>query len=231
MITIPDHFTERQLRKLNLAFVYARIQNTRLLDIKIKPGDIMDAHLKHLPAILLIAKDQYDRVPEKELLKQSRFRTWEAMNVFDALEGMTDFTLKNRPDVVVLNVGSMLMDFELVLGLLLNGTANESEFPIFVLSGERRMIRNDDVFEGEFTEIMAQLEELIPQTSPQVRRSVSKILRRIFRLLYGYLDRQPGLWCLTLTRSCALDRDRRRDGPARTQASLLLGSGGYIFKR
>jgi hypothetical protein len=128
----------------------------------------MNTHLKHLPAILLITKDQRDRVPEKEWLKQSRFRTWEAMNVFDALEGMTDFTLKNRPDVVVLNVESMRMEFELVLGLLLNGTANESEFPIFVLSGEPRMIRNDDVFEGDFTEIVAQLEELVPQAGPQV---------------------------------------------------------------
>jgi chemotaxis response regulator CheB len=128
----------------------------------------MNTHLKHLPAILLITKDQRDRMPEKEWLKQSRFRTWEAMNVFDALEGMTDFTLKNRPDVVVLNVESMRMEFELVLGLLLNGTANESEFPIFVLSGEPRMIRNDDVFEGDFTEIVAQLEELVPQTGPQV---------------------------------------------------------------
>jgi chemotaxis response regulator CheB len=128
----------------------------------------MDAHLKHLPAILLIAKDRHDRAPEKEWLKQSRFRTWEAMNVFDALEGMTDFTLKNRPDVVVLNVEPMPMDFDLVLGLLLNGTVNESEFPIFVLSSEPRMIRNEDVFEGDFTEIMAQLEELVPQTGSRI---------------------------------------------------------------
>lgn len=128
----------------------------------------MDAHLKHLPAILLIAKDQRGGISEKEWLKQSRFRTWEAMNVFDALEGMTDFTLKNRPDVVVLNVESMPMEFELVLGLLLNGTANESEFPIFVLSGEPRMIRNDDVFEGDFTEIIAQLEELVPLTGSRI---------------------------------------------------------------
>ena len=91
------------------------------------------------------------------------------MNVFDALEGMTDFTLKNRPDVVVLNVESMSMEFELVLGLLLNGTANESEFPIFVLSSEHRMIRSDDVFEGDFTEIMAQLEELVPKTGSRVQ--------------------------------------------------------------
>lgn len=126
----------------------------------------MDAHVKHLPAILLIADDKHDRVPEKEWLKKSRFRTWEAMNVFDALEGMTDFTLKNRPDVVVLNVESMRMEFDLVLGLLLNGAANESEFPIFVLSAEPRMIRNNDVFEGNFTEIVAQLEELVPQTGP-----------------------------------------------------------------
>jgi chemotaxis response regulator CheB len=129
----------------------------------------MNGESKHLPAILLIAKDRQDRRPEKEWLKQSRFRTWEAMNVFDALEGMTDFTLKTRPDVVVLDVESMPMDFELVLGLLLNGAANEPEFPIFVLSGEPGLIRNDDVFEGNFTEIMAQLEELVPQTSPRVQ--------------------------------------------------------------
>lgn len=131
----------------------------------------MNAYLKHLPVILLIDKDGQNRFPAKEWLKESRFRTWEAMNVFDALEGINDFTLKNRPDVVVLNVESMLRDFELLVGLLLNGKPDESEFPIFALSGGERMIGAADIFEGDLAELKAKLEELVPAQNRRVHSS------------------------------------------------------------
>lgn len=122
----------------------------------------MSTNLQHLPAILLITKDQQERSSAKEWLKQSRFRMWEAMNVFDALEGMTDFTLKNRPDVVVLNVDSLALDFHLVVELLLDGRANGAEFPIFALSNEGNPSSTRDIFEGDFDQIKAKLEMLIP---------------------------------------------------------------------
>jgi hypothetical protein len=135
----------------------------------------MDAYLQHLPAILLIAKDQQDRVPATEWLKQSRFRMWEAMNVFDALEGMTDFTLKNRPDVVVLNVDSLVLDFDLVVELLLDGRANEPEFPIFALSNGNRVSTScRDVFEGNFDQIKAKLEMLVPDKFISSRSDASR---------------------------------------------------------
>jgi hypothetical protein len=125
----------------------------------------MNTEFKHLPAILLVGGGQTSCLPARERLRDSRFRTWEARNVFDALEGISDFTLHSRPDVILLSVESVLDDFQLLSALLLHSEMNELEFPIFALSECNFEIKNDNVFEGDFAEIMAKLEELVPNTS------------------------------------------------------------------
>jgi hypothetical protein len=123
----------------------------------------MNAEFKHLPAILLIS-GQASCLPAREWLRDSRFRTWEAMNVFDALEGISDFTLRSRPDVILLSVESVIDDFQLLSGLLLHSEMDELEFPIFALSERKPGIKDRNVFEGDLAEIKAKLEEIVPKT-------------------------------------------------------------------
>lgn len=125
----------------------------------------MNAEFKHLPAILLVSGGQSSCLPARELLRDSRFRMWEAMNVFDALEVIADFTLHSRPDVILLSVESVVDDFQLLSALLLHSEMDELEFPIFALSDYSFGIKDENVFEGNFAEIMAKLEELVPKTS------------------------------------------------------------------
>ena len=122
----------------------------------------MDSNFKHLPAIILVDQEKTLFFLTKEWFKNSRFQTWEATNVFEALEGISDFTVRSRPDVILLSVESITDDFQLLSELLLHGGMDELEFPIFALSGGNPMIKDMALFEGDLAEIEAKLEEMVP---------------------------------------------------------------------
>lgn len=125
----------------------------------------MDSDFKHLPAIILVHQGRNGFFRTKKWFEKSRFRTWEAMNVFEALEGISDFTLRSRPDVILLSVESITDDFQLLSELLLHGGMDELEFPIFALSGCNSLIEDVALFEGDLAEIEAKLEEMVPMAA------------------------------------------------------------------
>jgi CheY-like chemotaxis protein len=125
----------------------------------------MNTNLKHLPVILLVDRTKSSCMPAREWLQESRFRMWEAMNVFEALEGISDFTLRSRPDVILVNVESVRDDFQLLAALLLHGDLNELEYPVFALSESASAGENSEIYEGDLTQITAKLEEIVPKTS------------------------------------------------------------------
>jgi hypothetical protein len=125
----------------------------------------MNTDFKHLPVILLVDTAKSSCIAAREYLQQSRFRTWEAANVFEALEGISDFTLRSRPDVILLGVESITDDFQLLSELLLHGGIDELEFPIFALSGGSPLIEDVALFEGDLAEIEAKLEEMVPMAA------------------------------------------------------------------
>lgn len=122
----------------------------------------MGTEFTHLPAILLVTSGQTSCLPTREWLRDSRFRTWEAVNVFEALEGISDFTLRSRPDVILLSVESVKDDFHLLSELLLNGGTDELEFPVFALSDCGSLIDRSGLFEGGLAEIKEKLEKIVP---------------------------------------------------------------------
>jgi CheY-like chemotaxis protein len=125
----------------------------------------MNTDFKHLPVILLVDSAGSVGIPAREWLQQSRFQTWEAMNAFEALEGISDFTLRSRPDVILLSVESVKDNFRLLSELLLQGGVDELEFPIFALSGCNAPIKDVALFEGDLAEIEAKLEEMVPMAA------------------------------------------------------------------
>lgn len=100
----------------------------------------------------------------QEWLRSSRFRSWEAMDVFDALDGISDFTLEWRPDVVFMNVESVSDTFELLNMLLRQNVKGELESPIFALAGSEP-VKGRDLFAGDLSEIKAKLEEIVATTT------------------------------------------------------------------
>ena len=123
----------------------------------------MNKEFKHLPAIILLNRARRGYGQTKERLHASRFRTCEAVSVFDALESISDFTLRDRPDVVLLDVDSVTDDFTLLTEILLHNSGGEMEFPVFALQDADGPIDSADIIKGDIAQIEAMLEEIIPQ--------------------------------------------------------------------
>jgi DNA-binding response OmpR family regulator len=92
-------------------------------------------------------------------LEQSRFNTREAADILQALDFISDFTDRERPDVVLLEVDSPAEDFKRFRNLFDcdNSTA------IFALTDEGVTIDDEEErFEGDLDQFTSQLEKLIP---------------------------------------------------------------------
>ena len=64
----------------------------------------MNTH--HSPVIVLLPKESSASDPFDRWLEESRYRAWEATDVFQLLDQMSDFTVRKRPDVVFMHVGA-----------------------------------------------------------------------------------------------------------------------------
>jgi len=103
---------------------------------------------QHVPVIVLLDKQvSGERTEIKEWFAHSRFSMCEAMNVFEALEQLSDFTIESRPDVVLLNVDSS--DDEMTM------VENISEVPVVAFGTGR-------YFNANMGKMVSRLNELIP---------------------------------------------------------------------
>src|SRR5215210_675715 len=89
---------------------------------------------EHPPVIVLMEKKA---VVDHDLLKQwlgtQGYLAWDAADIFDALEEIADFTVRNRPDVILVEVGSLAEDFRMIRGILENRDVGPCQ-PIFARS-------------------------------------------------------------------------------------------------
>ena len=92
----------------------------------------------------------------REWFENSRFATFEATNVFDALEQLSDFTMETRPDVVLLNVDCSDDEMSIV--------ENVSELPVvaFPNGGSSNSHRTGKYFNANIGKVASRLNELIP---------------------------------------------------------------------
>ena len=123
----------------------------------------MERNQPHPPVILLLEKEKENaRGTLLKWLEESGFLTCEALDVFDALEEISDFTVRTRPDVILLNVESSRADFPLVREMVCS-SAGDPELPIVAFSENGRSERTDGCFEGNISQLAARLETLIPR--------------------------------------------------------------------
>lgn len=122
----------------------------------------MKQEFTHLPVILLLDGNAIDNDYIKDWFKQSRFSTSETVDIFQALEEISDFTVRCRPDVVLLEVSSLAEDFFAVRKMV-QTSSGECEFPIFALSDSGKIINHKECFEGNLTQLKTQLNKIIPE--------------------------------------------------------------------
>ena len=118
----------------------------------------------HTPLLVLLEKKA---VVDHNLLKQwleiNGFLAWNAADIFDALEELADFTVRSRPDVILLEVGSLADDFRMIRSIVDDGRAGESNQAIFALSEGRKPLNHSGCYEGDLNQLKARLDRIIPK--------------------------------------------------------------------
>lgn len=118
----------------------------------------MDRDQRQMPVIVLMDKEtSSDHSVIRQWFEDSRFSTYEASNVFEALEEISDFTIEYRPDVVLVDVESCEENLPIVRDM--SGT---NEFPILALSGKDKTSGLGKYFPANLGQMASQLDKLIP---------------------------------------------------------------------
>ena len=120
----------------------------------------MNTGTAHHPVILLLGKRLKTNDEVDTWLAESRYSAHEATDVFQALEEISDFTVRDTPDVVYLHVDRL--DSEMaMLEKMLATTVGDSCASIIAYSDKDERSENSSC--DRFVGLARQLDRLIPQ--------------------------------------------------------------------
>jgi DNA-binding response OmpR family regulator len=114
----------------------------------------MEVVRQHPPVILLLGPCETDKIDQ--WLEHSPYSTSQVTDPFQALEQISDFTIRSRPDVIFLHVDSLADEMVLMQSIVAN---DKSEIPIIGF-GSR-----DQSEEATIDALAARLDQLIPHHS------------------------------------------------------------------
>ena len=121
----------------------------------------MNPASQHSPVILLLAKQSNATDPFDRWLEKSRYRAWEASDVFQLLDQVSDFTVRKRPDVVFMHVGASAEEEDFARSLI-QASAKDAGVRVIdlVKMSSAREARNLDV---TISALANQLDQFIPR--------------------------------------------------------------------
>ena len=105
--------------------------------------------------LLLNAKSTINNHSVKTWLKNSGFMTKEMPDIFDAMEVISDFTVRRNPELVLVEAFSPMQDFQIIQKLM--PASIKDKISIFSLTEHEKVINHKECFEGNFAEITAKL--------------------------------------------------------------------------
>ena len=116
---------------------------------------------RHSPVILLLAKQALTDDPLDRWLEESRYRAWEAADVFQLLDQVSDFTVRKRPDVVFLHMCGTNEELAFARSLIQAGTI-DAGVPVIDLASASTAKEEQDV-DGTISVLATQLDQYIPR--------------------------------------------------------------------
>ncbi|HUR99116.1 MAG TPA: hypothetical protein VMZ26_13700 [Pyrinomonadaceae bacterium] len=119
----------------------------------------MKTGTQHHPVILLLAKRSKTNDPLDAWLAESRYSAHEARDVFQALEHVSDFTVRDTTDVVYLHVERLEAEMAMLESMLAT-TVGDSCASVIAYSDKDE--RNGDAGSDDFVGLARQLDRLIP---------------------------------------------------------------------
>jgi hypothetical protein len=93
----------------------------------------------------------------REWFERSRFSTYEAESVFDALEEITDFTCDTVPDVVLVDVDSAEKNVP-----IFRAGSSGAELPIMAIGDDETCDVSKNFFHADLGNLALHLDKLIP---------------------------------------------------------------------
>lgn len=122
----------------------------------------MNATSSHTsPVILLLAKQSIASDSLDRWLEESRYRAWEASDVFQLLDQLSDYTVRRRPDVVFLHVGATSEEQDFIRNLIEAGTGEAGTRVIDLVTASTPGAPRD--IDMTISTLENQLDQFIPQ--------------------------------------------------------------------
>jgi len=115
---------------------------------------------QHPPVILLLGERVRGSDSVDKWLAERRYSVIESTDAFQALEQISDFTIRDRPDVVFMHVDSIATDREF-MQTLVTTFADEPDIPIIDFANDPKA-RDAEEFEKALDGLACRLDEFIP---------------------------------------------------------------------
>lgn len=120
---------------------------------------------QHPPILLLIdGSIAGDAISIKQWFENSRYLTWEASDIFDAIEEISDFTVQNRPDVVLIETNSRYKD-TVFIRTLVESLPGDAHMPVIDFPEFGHSADGDPTLETSLERLNIRLDQLIPAQS------------------------------------------------------------------
>ncbi|MEJ7847539.1 MAG: hypothetical protein WKF92_05570 [Pyrinomonadaceae bacterium] len=125
----------------------------------------MNSVNQHPPILLLLdGSAAGDASSIKQWFENSRYLTWEATDIFDAIEEISDFTVQNRPDVVLIESNSRYKDM-LFIRTLVESLPGDAHMPVIDFPEFGHSADGDGTLEKCLARLDIRLDQLIPTQS------------------------------------------------------------------
>ena len=111
------------------------------------------------PVIVMVEAD--DRENIQKWFHDSRFNVFDAVNIFDALEAVSDFTVRDHPDVVLLNVDCCDDDLPMIRSAYEAVSQSSPE----VMAVKKTRTETGSFYQGDLAHVAAKLDRMIPNRS------------------------------------------------------------------
>ena len=120
---------------------------------------------QHPPILLLIdGSTAGDTNSIKLWFENSRYLTWEATDIFDAIEEISDFTVQNRPDVVLIETSPRYKD-TLFIRTIVESLPGDAHMPVIDFPEFGHSADGDATLEKSLARLDIRLDQLIPTQS------------------------------------------------------------------
>ena len=102
--------------------------------------------------ILLLAKEESVHRPVGSWLKENGFIAWKANDVAHAIEELSDFTVQNRPHVVLLEVPFLSRSFQAVRSAL-RSCAGEPDMTVLAFDRQSDVLDDNQFFASDIGQL------------------------------------------------------------------------------